>query len=357
MTLFTPGPVQLSAEVLDALSRPLLHHRSAEFTQLSVTMWQHLQTVFCTTQPVLVVAGSGTTGLEAAMCSTTAESDTIVICSHGRFGERLVQIAHSHGHRVVHHHVAWGSTIDVQEVVDVITNTPSAKALWLVHAETSTGVALPLRDIALAVRSVAPDLLICVDGVTSIGVQEVQTDAWDLDVVVAGSQKGLSAPPGLAAIAVSHRARTAMSGLTVRSHTLNLALVHAAYEDQRWYWTPPVHTVAALTVSLQRIVDQTVQARWQHHEQLSQVLKAGLQKQGLTLYGDATATGVIVVNHPQPKALRDVLRREWDIVVAGGQGTLQHSAFRIGTMGALEMKDIEFFLQSLNASQNLLQGS
>ena len=356
MKLFTSGPVEMPQVAIAALSQQPLHHRSDEFRAVTQQLWTNLAYAFSTKNPVVAITGSGMTGIEAAMSNTLEAGSTILVVVHGRFGLRMVEIARCYGLQPIVVEHEWGAMVSADRIVSELQKHEEIQALWLVHVETSTGVALPLADIARSVRDVAPNILICVDAVSSIGIQEVLPDEWDLDIVATASQKGLMSPPGLALLMLSKRAMLRMNAVTQRYYTLNLSSIVDGMNSNRFVWTPPVTTVVALAKVLESIREKTLEVVWNDRQKQSEMLKAGLEANGQVLFGVSNAPGLTVVEHSRADILKQVLKEKFGIVVAGGQDKLASKVLRIGTMGCLENSDIEYFLSSFNNAHNEVYG-
>lgn len=329
--LLTPGPVEVHPDVLAASAQQPLHHRSPEFVALSHQVWRRLQYAFDTTSMVVVQAGSGMTGLESAIASVLAPGDHIVVFTHGRFGERLPVIAERYGLRVTVVSVPWGQSFDAVRVEEHLS--PHADGVWLVHAETSTGIAIDLPTITTAIRRTCPQAIIGVDVVTSLGVQELRFDRWDLDVAVAGIQKGLACPPGLAVTALSARALERIASLEARTYTLNLATVVDHQRQGLFAWTPPVTLMAALDAALRRLQDIGLEATWAAHQQRHQAIVDTAAAHGVPTLGVPTAMGVVALQVEHGAQIRRQMLEEFHLRIAGGQDHLSESLIRIGTMG------------------------
>lgn len=345
-TLFTPGPVQVHPDVLRASSLPLMHHRSDEFKQLSSTVWRNLQHVFCTESTVLIVPGSGMTGIEAAMVCTLNSSDTIIVINHGRFSERLVTIAELNGVTVVEVTVPWGEHVNLEHLESVLTSHSNCKALWMVHGETSTGVVQPLKEISGLVRSVNPEMLLCVDAVLTVGVEPLMFDEWKIDIAVTATQKGLQCVPGAACIALSARAIALIKCMRIPSFCMNLSTYLEEYEIGSFPYTPPVTLVRCLDVALQLILENGLQAMYDRQELRATRIKNALIELGYTFFGLSNSNSVLLVEHSQPKQLSHHLKTNYGISVSGGQQHLRGKIIRIGVMGDI----------SAAAEQQLLDG-
>lgn len=331
MRLLTPGPVEVHPDVLTAGARQPLHHRSPEFLQVSQRVWTRLQYAFDTTSMVTVQAGSGMTGLESALSSVHAPGEHVLVCSHGRFGERLPTIARRYGLRVTVASVAWGESYDASWVEQHLSEP--VDGVWLVHAETSTGVAVDLPAISATVRRVCPDAIIGVDVVTSLGVQELRFDAWDLDVAVAGIQKGLACPPGLAVTALSSRALERIAQLPPRTYTLCLATVIAHQREGLFAWTPPVTLLASLDAALDALQHRGLETAWAEHRSRHQRILEAAVRRDIEPLGVPTAMGVVALRVPRSAPVRAMMLDRFALRIAGGQDHLSDSVIRIGTMG------------------------
>ncbi len=332
--LFAPGPVPVPPDVVEACARPVLHHRSSEFKDLSQDVWRNLQTVFCTSNPVLILAGSGMTGIEACIASTVAPGDKVLVICHGRFGERLSHINRCYGASVIELIVEWGETVPIDLIEQRLQAESNISTVWLVHSETSTGVALDLESISAVVHRYAPDALLMIDAVLSIAIQEVQTDRWKLDAVVTGIQKGLMCPPGLACVSASERMISRMQSREPRSYTLDLNTILKDQQRGLFTWTPPVSLIAGLHVALTNICSRGLPEVWTHHTDLADSVRQNAIRRGMALYGTSNAMGVVVLEHSQSSEIIHELDRVHNMIVIDGQDHLEHRVIRIGTCGS-----------------------
>jgi len=335
--LYTPGPVPVPPAVSEA-SYSVLHHRSQEFLDVSQRMWANLRTVFQTTSPVAVLPGSGMTAIESAIASTVKTGDRVVVLQHGRFGERLAAINTIYGAHVIDISVAWGETITAEMVEERLSSIGHISCVWLVHSETSTGVALDVASITNAIRQTAPDALIMVDAVLSLAIQELLPDTWGIDAVATGIQKGLMCPPGLGCVSVSSRMQQRMKGVDRRSYTLDLNTVLRDAERGYFTWTPPVTLVSSLEVALGMLCAQPIRDIWEHHTSLTAHVQNLAHQRGLNIFGDGSARGVVVLQHDDAGSLVRTLETDYGIIVASGQDHLLDRTFRIGTCGSYTNK-------------------
>lgn len=339
LRLFTPGPVTVPDEVLQASALPALHHRSGEFLSLSRSVWTDLQTVFRTDDPVVLLAGSGMTGIESAMISVHRPGDHVAVLEHGRFGQRLTEIAQIYG--LIPHplRVAWGEVITSEMVAEHLSTRDDWSGVWFVHAETSTGVVLDAACITSAIRAAAPDVVIGMDAVLSIGIEEVNVAAWTIDLAICGIQKGLMCPPGLACVSISERAEQRILAVGRRSYTLDLHTTLDHQRDGLFPWTPPVTLVAALHAALQRILAEGLEHVWYRHQTSADIVRTGLRELGLKFFGPSTSNAVTVIEHHRSTEIRRALEDAHRILVASGQDQFSGRMFRVGTCGAVTPDD------------------
>lgn len=192
--LLAPGPTPVSPEVLLAMAKPVIHHRAPEFAELFGEVREGLKWLFQTHNDVLILASSGTGGMEGAVANFLSPGDRALVVNGGKFGERWGKICKTFGAHVTEIKVEWGHAVDPQAVADVLKKDPAIKAVYVQASETSTGVAHDTKALAEVVRTCEGTILV-VDAITALGVFDIQTDAWGLDVVVTGSQKALMLPP------------------------------------------------------------------------------------------------------------------------------------------------------------------
>lgn len=346
--LYTPGPVRIPQAILDACARPPMHHRTTAFRELSERIWQNLQRTFLTKEPVVVLAGSSMTGIEAVAWSLHKPGDQALVIEHGRFGERIGHILGLAGVTVQTLRAPWGRSVSVDDVMQAIDEAGDLASIWLVHSETSTGVTLDLEGIARAVRAERPDIMICVDAVSSIAVHEVKVDEWELDAVICGTQKGLMCPPGLACLSLSNRARRHLDTLPQRIYTLNLHEVLAHRRKGLFVWTPPVTLLAGLDTALDIILEEGMEHVWARHMQVTNRLHRELTGRGFALFGEASSHALTAVLHDRSEDIRQALEEWHGIIVAGGQDHLHGTMLRIGTCGSMTSGDIRDFMTAFD---------
>lgn len=340
--LMGPGPSDVSPRVLQALARPTVGHLDPSFQALMEDIKAALQRLFNAPEHACVpLPAPGTAGMEAAMMNLLEPGDRAVIAVNGAFGGRMADMAGRAGATVVTVDHAWGEPVDAARVEAALAEAPT-KVLAFVHAETSTGV----RSDAAALCRVARQhgALSVVDCVTSLGGIVVDVAAWDADVVYSGTQKCLSAPPGLAPIALSKRAQAAIAGRRekVRNWLLdfNLLMSYWGGEGGRTYHhTAPVNALYGLHESLVVLFEEGQQAAVVRHARMHEAFVAGLEAAGLQMLVAAPhrlpqLNTVRVPDGVDEAAVRAHVLERWDLEIGAGLGPLKGQVWRIGLMGA-----------------------
>ncbi len=350
MNLRIPGPTPCPPSVLEAVARPMINHRGREFAQLMGRVVDRLKRFYRTQGDVLVLTASGTGGMEAAVVNTLSPGDRVLAVIIGAFGERFAAIAQAYGAEVVRLEYEWGRAADPDDVGRALRRDPAIKAVLVTHNETSTGVTNPLAEIAQVVRE--QERLLLVDAVSSLGAIPVETDAWGLDVVVTGSQKGWMVPPGLAFVSMSRRAWEAYREARMPRFYLDLGRHKDLLERGQTPWTPALSVLYGLDVALAMMEEEGLDHIFARHARLGQLTREGVKALGLELladerYASNTVTAVKVPAGVDERALRRLLEDEYGVIVAGGQGKLAGKIFRIGHLGWATEEDIRGALAAL----------
>lgn len=337
-----PGPSDVSPRVLSALARPTVGHLDPAFQALMEDIKTALQRLFNAPDHACVpLPAPGTAGMEAAMMNLLEPGDRCVVAVNGAFGGRMADMADRAGATVVTVEHAWGEAIDIARVEAALAEAPT-KVLAFVHAETSTGVRSDAATLCGLARKAGA--LSVVDCVTSLGGIVVDAAAWDADVLYSGTQKCLSAPPGLSPIAISKRAQAAIQGrkTKVRNWLLdfNLLMSYWGGEGGRTYHhTAPINALYGLHESLVILFEEGVQAATVRHARLHEALVAGLEAAGLEMLVDAKdrlpqLNTVRVPDGVDEAAVRAHVLKAWDLEIGAGLGPLKGKVWRIGLMGA-----------------------
>ncbi|MCS7143571.1 MAG: alanine--glyoxylate aminotransferase family protein [Archaeoglobaceae archaeon] len=347
MLIMLPGPIQLHERVIKAMCRQIIGHRSAEFGEILKFCGEAMKEVFGTKNEVYFIAGSGTAGVEAGIASFSKVGKFVTL-ENGKFGERLGEIAERYT-EVERLSFDWGKPIDLEKLKQALEN--GAKAVAFVHNETSTGMLNPAEEIAKIARKY--DALTIMDAITSAGGDYVKMDEWGIDVAVVGTQKCLGAPPGLAAVAVSERAWQFYNPkcplyLDLKAYKKKLPELQTPY-------TPAVTLFFALEEALKMIKEEGMENRIKRHKKLAKAVRAWALNAGLKLFPEPdkfsdysnTVTAINVPSGTTEKELRDALRKEYGIVISGGQDKVKGKIFRIATMGSIGKFEVMAVLTGL----------
>ena len=338
--LLGPGPSMVAPRVLNALSYPLVGHLDPQFLTLMKEVQELLRFVFQTENELTVpVSGTGSAGMEAALCNFIEPGDNVLVAVLGYFGERMVEMAGRYGAQVDRIDRPWGEAFDPDEIKAALSQK-KYKLLALVHAETSTGVLQPgIAEIAAAAHD--NGALLVMDTVTSLGGMPVMIDAWGVDVAFSGTQKSMSAPPGLAPLTISPRAREVLRNrsVPVGNWYLDLSLLEKYWGSERTYHhTAPINANYALREALRMVAEEGLEERFARHRANAEVLWAGLEDLDISLLVPeenrlTTLTTAVIPPGVDDLKLRKTLLNDYNLEIAGGFGPLAGQIWRIGLMG------------------------
>jgi serine---pyruvate transaminase len=346
--LFTPGPTPVPPEVLAATAEPIVHHRGSDFRALYERTLLRLRDVYRTDSDVLMFSASGSGAMDSAVANLCAPGETVSVVSHGSFGERWIEICEQYGVDVTPIRYEWGEAPDPSEVGAAVREAGSGIVLCQ-QSDTSTGVVSDVR----ALKEAVGDALVVVDAVSSLGAVPLETDAWNLDVVLSGSQKALMCPPGLAFASVSPRALAqATAG---RSFYFDWRRTKKAQDALDAAFTPAVSLVRGLDVALGLILDAGLEAAFERHIRLGRAARAGIKAMGLELFSpdddtSAVVTAVRVPDGVDGEVLLRHLRDVHGVTLAPGQAHLKGKIFRIGHIGWFDVFDIAAALAAVELS-------
>ncbi len=352
VNLRIPGPTPCDEDVLKAMSRQMINHRGPEFREILGRITAGLQEMFETKNDVLTLTSAGTGALEAAVVNTLSPGDRVLCVSIGVFGDRFADIGTTYGAAVEKLSFPQGTAADPAAVADALKKDTSFKAVMVTHNETSTGVTNDLGAIAKAIRGVRPDILILVDAISSLGSVPLPIDAWDLDVVFTGSQKGWMVPPGMAMVSVSKRAWAAVETARIPRYYFDYKKAKSYLEKGETPWTPAVSVYFAMDVALGKLRAEGLANIHARHARLGQFTRDGVKALGLKLLADErvasnTVTAVMVPDGVDGPELNKMMRTEYNTVLAGGQGPLTGKIFRIGHLGLVSQPDLQACLDAL----------
>ncbi|MGZ5351966.1 MAG: pyridoxal-phosphate-dependent aminotransferase family protein [Actinomycetota bacterium] len=342
--ILAPGPTPIPPEVLLAQGSPLVYHRGPGFGDLMRDVTARLKELYRTDADVLLMTSSGSGGLESAVQNLFSPGDEVFVPLAGFFAERWKQLAEAHGLVVRTIEYEWGRRIDPGDVAAALAEHP-VKAVLLTHSETSTGVIQPVEELARVAN--AAGALVVVDTVSSLGAVPFDFDGWEIDVAIGGSQKALSASPGIAFAAISERAWRAHETAKLPRFYFDWSIYrkYAALKDPENPWTPAISVMQGLAAALELYFQDGLEAALVRHRTLSRAVKEGVQALGLDLFGEGldrnwTVTAIRAPEGLDADTITDRIRADFGCVLAPGQGPLKGTVFRIGHFGYFSELDI-----------------
>jgi aspartate aminotransferase-like enzyme len=347
--LMAPGPTPVPSQVLLAMAQPMIHHRTREYEALFAEVRAGLKRLVQTSQEVIPFASSGTGAMEAAVVNTLSPGDAVLVLRAGKFGERWEEICRAYGIRVVPMIAPFGETVPAERVAQALREHPDARAVLMQHSESSTGVLHDVRGIAAATR--ATGAILVVDAVSSLGIADLPMDAWGVDVVVAGSQKGLMLPPGLSFCAVSEKAWGHVGTARLPRYYFDLSAERASVAKNEAHFTPAVAIVVGLREVLRMIEAEGLPQVFRRHDRLARATRAGVEALGLRVFPRATPSPALTAVTAPPgvdgERIVAAYSAAHNITIAGGQGEMKGRVFRLGHMGYVGDFDVIAALSAL----------
>lgn len=353
--LMIPGPTPVPEKVLLAMAKHPIGHRSSEFSQIIAQTNADLKWLFQTENSVLTLAASGTGTIEAAIINFLSAGDRVLVGNNGKFGDRWAQISKAYGLDVQQVTAEWGEPIDPSAFAKELEadSEKKIKAVILTHSETSTGVLNDLEAINRHVKQHGEALMI-VDAVTSLGSYNIPVDEWGIDVIGSGSQKGFMLPPGLGFVAVSDKAWEAYKTATLPKFYLDLGKYRKAADKDSTPFTPPVNLYYGMQVALEMMKSEGLESIFARHTRHKEATRAAMKALGLKLYApDSNASPALTsveTGDLGAEKVRSVMKKRFNIAIAGGQDHLKGKIFRIGHLGFVSDRDILCAVSALEAS-------
>ena len=342
--ILAPGPTPIPPEVLLAQGSPLVYHRGPGFGRIMREVTGRLKQLYRTSGDVLLMTSSGTGALESAIQNCFSPGDEVFVPLAGFFAERWKKLAEAYGLTVRTIEYEWGTKVRPAEVAAALAEHP-VKAVLLTQSETSTGVIQPIRELAQVAGK--HGALVVVDVVSSLGAVPFDFDGWVIDVALGGSQKALSASPGISFAAISERAWDATKSATNPRFYFDWSIYkrYAELPDPENPWTPAISVMQGLLAALELYFQDGVEVAWKRHETLSRGVKEGVGALGLDLFGEGldenwTVTAIRAPEGLDADTITDRIRKDHGCVLAPGQGPLKGKVFRIGHFGYFSELDI-----------------
>jgi aspartate aminotransferase-like enzyme len=344
LMLMIPGPTPVPERVLQAMAKHPMGHRSADFSAIFGEVTENLKWLHQTQNDLLILAASGTGVMEAGIINFLSPGDKVIVGSNGKFGERWAEVTDAYGLNTQRITSDWGKPLD-PELIRVALEADTAKeikAVIVTHSETSTGVINDLETINKHVK--AHGALIIVDTVTSLGACSVPVDAWGLDVVASGSQKGYMIPPGLGFVSVSPKAWEAYKTAKLPRFYFDLGKYRKDAAKNTTPFTPAINLIFAMQASLRLMKQEGLENIFARHDRHSRATRAAMKAMSLPLYApddhSSPAITAVMPTSVDAEKIRSVMKKKFDIVLAGGQDALKGKIFRIGHLGFVSDRDI-----------------
>jgi aspartate aminotransferase-like enzyme len=348
--LLAPGPTPVPPEALLAMAQPIIHHRSPLFKPIFAEVKEDLKYVFQTKNDVLILASTGTGGMEGAVTNTLSPGDKAIVVRGGKFGERWAEICEAYGVKTINIDIEWGRCVKPEQIAKALEECPEAKAVFIQAHETSTGVKFPLKEIGEIVKD-KEDTILVVDAISALGAMEIKTDEWHLDVVVAGSQKALMLPPGLAFVSLSEKAWRFVEKSSLPKYYFNFAKERKALAKNQTAFTAAVSLIIGLRETLKRIKEIGLENIIAHHQRLSKAVKTAIKAMGLKLFTKENPSEILTaVEAPEgidAQEITKIMREEYGITIAGGQAQLKGKIFRISHMGYVDEHEMIMVIAAL----------
>jgi serine---pyruvate transaminase len=354
--LMTPGPTPVAPETQLAMAQPILHHRSPQFMDILARVREDLKYLFQTKQEVLMFAATGTGAMEGAVANTLSPGDTALVVDGGKFGERWTELCKIYGVNVDHLPVEWGRAVTPDDVAQRLKANPAIKAVFVQANETSTGVQHPVQELAEITKPL-PGVILVVDAISALGGYPLPMDAWGLDVVVAGSQKAMMLPPGLAFAALSPKAWEMVKTSACPKYYFDFAKQFKSQQKNQTAYTSAVSLTMGLQQVLSWVRQEGLEQIFARNRKLSLATKTAVTAMGLALYAKDYPSDVLTaVEAPAGVDGQKVVAklRERGIWIAGGQAQAKGKIFRIAHMGYIDELDLLGTIGALESVLNQL---
>jgi aspartate aminotransferase-like enzyme len=347
--LLAPGPTPVPEKVLIKMAEPIIHHRTAAFEAIVAEVKDSLKWLYQTKHDVLIFAASGTGAMEGAITNLLSKNDKALVVDGGKFGERWWKICKAYGiaHEVIK--VEWGKAVDPKIIEEKLAKE-DYRAVYIQASETSTGVYHPVREIAAIVKKY-PKTALVVDAITALGVVNIPTDEWGLDIVVSGSQKALMLPPGLAFASISPKAWGLIEKSDIPKFYFDFKREKKSIDENTTAYTPAVSLIIGLNEVLKSMRAMGLEGIFKKHDQLARACREGLKAMGLKLFApESPSDAVTAVYSPEGMDAGKIvkgLRDQFNMTIAGGQDQAKGKIFRIGHLGYYDPMDIVSVLSAV----------
>jgi aspartate aminotransferase-like enzyme len=329
-------------------AEPIIHHRTKEFGDVFNAVQEGLKYVFRTKQDILMISGSGTAAMDAAVANTTSPGDKVLVGNMGSFGDRWEQITKAYGLNPTVIKEEWGTPLSPEKIEDALKKDPSIKVVFIQQTDTSTGTTNDVKRIGEIVAK-TPAILV-VDGVSGVAGDELHMDDWKLDIVLSGSQKGLMTAPGIAMAAVSEKGWKAVEAAKSPRFYSDFRLIKKSIKDNETPWTPPVTLFQGLNEALKMIKEETIEGVWKRHAKHAKAAQAGIKAMGFELFSKRPTNVLTAAWLPAGFDGNLLIRKmlsDQGVSIAGGQDHMKGKIFRLAHMGYMDSFDMIIGLTAL----------
>jgi aspartate aminotransferase-like enzyme len=348
--LLAPGPTPVPEHILLEMAQPMLHHRTPQFSAIFAQAAEDAKYLYQTKEDVLILACTGTGGMEGCITNLFSPGDTVLVINGGKFGERWGKISEAYGLTVIWHTVEWGQAADPEEVKALLDSNKDIKGILVQASETSTTAAHPIEELSKLTRD-RDDILLVVDAITGLGVFNLPMDEWGIDAMITGSQKALELPPGLALVGLSAKAWNFADKSTCPHFYFDFKKERKNLANQTSAYTPAVSLVIGLRAVLKDIREEGLENVFKRHNRLARATRAGTKAMGLQPVAPDSpadsATGVFVPEGIDGGKLVKSLRDDFGVTLAGGQDDWKGKVVRIAHLGYVDTFDVIIALSAL----------
>jgi len=354
--IMLPGPTNVPDRVMQAMLKSIINHRGPEFEALFESVTRNLKYVFQTNQDAFILTSSGTGGVECAISNIINPGDKVIVPVFGFFSERLEEKIIRHGGKPVEIPVEWGEAPTAEQIEEVIKKEKNAKAVAVVYNETSTGATV--RDLPhIGMITQENNLILMVDAISILGGDQLPVDKWNIDLCVAGSQKCLACPPGLAVVSVSEKAWQTIQKTTNKPYYFDLIQIRDFAQKKATPFTPALPLYYALDEALKTIREEGLENRIKRHETCAKAFYAAFEALNIEPYPllNVRSNTVITINVPSsvdPAKVQQTMKARYKVEIAGGMGKIKQQVLRIGCMGIISEKET---LTTIGAFENAMK--
>ena len=348
--LMAPGPTPVAEHVALEMAHPMIHHRTPQFSKIFAETAEAAKYLFQTKQEVMILASTGTGGMEGCVTNLFSPKDKVLVINGGKFGERWGKISESYGLTVVWHNVEWGQAADAKVIENILKEDKEIKAIMVQASETSTTVAHPVEELSKLTRD-RDDILLIVDGITGVGVFDLPMDKWGIDAMITGSQKALALPPGLALVGLSEKAWKFNDSASCPRFYFDLKKERKNLANDTSAYTPAVSLVIGLRRVLLDMKEEGLESVYRRHDRLARATRAAANGLGLQIVApDSPAdssTGIFLPEEIDGDKLFKFIRDDMGVTLAGGQDQWKGKIVRIAHLGYIDSFDIIIAISAL----------